>query len=122
MTTQMTPSKPASMTTSPDHPSAASLGSKASSGHPYLYVVGANGTAIIDPSNWQVIVTAPRVPPGTHDLIFDNHYPDHLGRVWSVASAEEDGSALAGVHVTDLKTLTNVKTISLGQNVAHTPG
>ena len=31
---------------------------------PYLYVVGANGTAIIDPSNWQVIVAAPRVPPG----------------------------------------------------------
>jgi YVTN family beta-propeller protein len=90
--------------------------------HPYLYVVGANGTAIIDPSNWRVIVTAPRIPPGTHDLIFDNHYPDRLGRVWSVASAEEDGSALAGVHVVDPKTLTNAKTISLGQNVAHTPG
>ena len=92
------------------------------SARPYLYVLGANGTAIIDPSNWQVIATGPRIPPGTHDLIFDNHYPDHLGRVWSVAAAEEDGSALAAVYVTDPKTLTNVKTISLGQNVAHTPG
>jgi YVTN family beta-propeller protein len=122
MSAEMKSSKPANMTKSPDHPSAASLAFEARSGHPYLYVVGANGTAIIDPSNWQVIVTAPRIPPGTHDLIFDNHYPDHLGRVWSVASAEEDGSALAAVHVVDPKTLTNAKTISLGQNVAHTPG
>jgi len=122
MATNVDSSKATSMTKSPEQPSTAPLGSQAKSGRPYLYVVGANGTAIIDPTNWQVIVTAPRIPPGTHDLIFDNHYPDHLGRVWSVAAAEEDGSSLAGVYVTDPKTLTNVKTIPLGQNVAHTPG
>src|SRR4029077_20976437 len=120
MSAERQSAEPANMTKSPDHPSAASLAFEASSGHPYLYLVGANGTAIIDPSNWQVIVTAPRISPGKHDLVFDNHYPDHLGRVWSVASAEEDGSDLAGVHVADPKTLTNVKSISLGQNVAHT--
>jgi DNA-binding beta-propeller fold protein YncE len=87
-----------------------------------LYVVGANGTAIIDPSNWRVIVIAPRIAPGTGNLIFDNHYLDQLGRVWSVASATEDGSIPASVYVTDPKTLSNAKTISLGHNVVHTPG
>lgn len=94
MSAEMKSSKPVNMAKSPDRP--------------YLYVVGANGTAIVDPTNWQVIVTAPRVSPGKHDLIFDNHYPDRLGRVWSVAAAEEDGSELAGVYVVDPKTLTNV--------------
>jgi YVTN family beta-propeller protein len=91
-------------------------------GRPYLYIVGANGTAVIDPTNWQVIVIAPRIAPGTNDLIFDNHYLDQSGRVWAVGSASEDGSVTAGVHVMDPKTLRNAKTISLGHNVVHTPG
>jgi YVTN family beta-propeller protein len=113
-------SKAAGMTRSPEQPSPASLGSKANSRRPYLYVVGPNGTAVVDPSNWQVIVVAPRIP-GTGN-VFDNHYLDPFGRVWSVGSATEDGSTPARVYVTDPKTLSNVKTISLGHNVVHTPG
>jgi hypothetical protein len=45
MATEPSSSKAASMTKSPEHSSAASLGSRANSGRPYLYVVGANGTA-----------------------------------------------------------------------------
>jgi len=120
MTTEMKSSKPASMTKLPDHPPAASLGSKASSGHPYLYVVGPNGTAIIDPSNWQVVVVAAKMP-GTGN-VFDNHYLDQKGRVWSVGSATLDGSRPARVYVTDPKTLNNVTTVDLGHNVVHTPG
>jgi DNA-binding beta-propeller fold protein YncE len=98
-------------------------GARANSGRPYLYVVGANGTAIVDPSNGHVIVTAPRIVPGRDvDLVFDNHYRDPWGRVWSVASATEDGSTPASVYVTDPKTFRNAKTIALGHNVVHTPG
>ena len=40
----------------------------------------------------------------------------------ALSSATEDGSALASVYVTDPKTVSDAKTISLGQNVVHTPG
>jgi YVTN family beta-propeller protein len=111
------------MTKWPELPSGASLGSQANSGRRYLYVVGLNGTAVIDPSNWQVIFIAPkRKTLGTGERVFDNHYLDQLSRVWSVSSATEDGSAPASVYVTDPKTLNNTETISLGHNVIHTPG
>ena len=119
MTTELKSSKDGRMK-SPEQPLAASLGSRANAGRPYLYVVGPNGTAVIDPSNWHVIVVAPRMP-GTGN-VFDNHYLDRLGRVWSVGSATEDGATPARVYVTDPKTLSNAKTISLGHNVVHTPG
>jgi YVTN family beta-propeller protein len=122
MTTEMKPSKPAGMTKSTDYFSAASLGSQTNSGRPYLYVVGGNGTAVIDPSNWHVVFVAPRVAPKTGERVFDNHYLDQVSRVWSVSSATEDGSAQASVYVTDPKTVSDAKTISLGQNVVHTPG
>lgn len=122
MATEMKSSTTRGNTKSPERSSAASLGTRAKAGRPYLYVVGGNGTAIIDPSNWQVVFVAPRVPPKTGERVFDNHYRDQVGRVWSVSSATEDGSALASVYVTDPKTVSDAKTISLGQNVVHTPG
>jgi YVTN family beta-propeller protein len=122
MTTETKSSNAASMANSPQHNPAESLGSRANSGRPYLYVVGGNGTAVIDPSNWQVVFVAPRVAPKTGERVFDNHYLDQVRRVWSVSSAPEDGSARASVYVTDPKTVSDAKTISLGQNVVHTPG
>jgi YVTN family beta-propeller protein len=99
------------------------LGSQAKAGRPYIYVVGANGTAVIDPTNWQHIVTAPGVAPGAWYLFLDNHYRDQLGRVWSQTSAiEESYSALADVYITDPKTFRNEKTIPLGYNAVHTVG
>ena len=74
------------------------------------------------PRTGRLLSSLPGSLPERATVVFDNHYPDHVGRVWSVASATEDGSALATVYVTDPKTLSNVKTISLGQNVVHTPG
>ncbi len=120
MTKEMKSSNAASMTTSPEQPSAASVGSQAKAGRPHIYVVGPNGTAIVDPSTWQVLVVAPGMP-GTGN-VFDNHYRDQLGRLWSVGSAPADGSRPARVFVTDPKTLSNVKTLFLGHNVVHTPG
>ncbi len=81
MTTEMNPSKSAGMTKSTDHFSGASIGSQANSGRPYLYVVGGNGTAVIDPSNWHVVFVAPRVAPKTGERVFDNHYLDQVSRV-----------------------------------------
>ncbi|MGH9920163.1 MAG: YncE family protein, partial [Nitrososphaerales archaeon] len=79
-------------------------------------------TAVIDPTNWQLIVVAPGVAPGTKGLLMDNHYRDQFGRLWSESQATENGSALAGVYITNPKTFRNEKTISLGQNVLNTVG
>src|ERR1700752_3410616 len=119
MHTEMKSAKTMGITKSPKLPSGASIGSQANSGRPYLYVVGGNGTAVIDPSNWHVVFVAPRVAPKTGERVFDNHYLDQARRVWSVSSATEDGSARASVYVTDPKTVSDAKTISLGQNVVH---
>jgi len=107
----------------PKEASVAAPDPKAKLGRPYIYVVGANGTAVIDPTNWQLIVVAPGVAPGAWYVFMDNHYRDQLGRVWSQSSAiEESYSALAGVYVTDPKTFRNEKTIPLGYNSVHTVG
>jgi DNA-binding beta-propeller fold protein YncE len=99
------------------------LSSQVKAGRPYIYVVGANGTAVIDPTNGQLIVVASGVAPGSWYLFMDNHYRDQLGRVWSQSSAlEESYSALADVYVTDPKTFRNEKTIPLGYNAVHTVG
>jgi DNA-binding beta-propeller fold protein YncE len=110
------------LTESPKKSSVAPLSSEAKAGHPYIYVVGSAGTAVIDPTNWQLIVIAPGVASGVKGLLMDNHYRDQFGRLWSKSSATETGSALAGVYVSDPKTLRNEKTIPLGQNVLGTPG
>src|SRR5438552_16640206 len=54
---------------------------------PYIYVVGASGTAVIDPANWQLIVIAPGIVPGPTGFLVDNHYLDQSRRLWSVSSA-----------------------------------
>ena len=111
------------LTESSKQSSAASLGSRAKAGRPHIYVVGSNGTAVIDPSNMQLIVVAPGVAPGVWYIFMDNHYRDQLGRVWSQSSAiEESYSALAGVYITDPKTFRNVERIPLGYNAVHTVG
>jgi DNA-binding beta-propeller fold protein YncE len=92
------------------------------SAHPYIYVVSADGTAVVDPVTWKLIVIAPGVAPGMQSLFMDNHYRDQFGRLWSETQATEDGSALATVYVTDPTTFRNEKTISLGQNVTQTLG
>jgi DNA-binding beta-propeller fold protein YncE len=91
-------------------------------GHPYIYVVGATGTAVIYPSNGRLIVIASGVAPREEFLLVDNHYRDEFGSLWSQTSATEDGSIPAAVYVTDPKTFRNEKTIPLGQNAVHTPG
>jgi DNA-binding beta-propeller fold protein YncE len=111
------------MDESPKQSSVGPLSSRAKAGHAYIYVVGANGTAVIDPTNWQLIVNASGVVPGVWYIFMDNHYRDQLGRLWSQSSAiEESYSALAGVYVTDPKTFRNEKTIPLGYNAVHTVG
>jgi DNA-binding beta-propeller fold protein YncE len=111
------------LTESSNQSSVASLSSRAKAGRPYIYVVGANGTAVIDPTNFQHIVTAPGVAPGAWYIFMDNHYRDQFGRLWGQSSAlEESYSALAGVYITDPKTFRNEKTISLGYNAVHTVG
>ena len=110
------------VTESSKQSSAASLGSRAKAGRPYIYVVGANGTAVIDPSSMQLIVVAPGVAPGVWYIFMDNHYRDQSGRLWSQSSATEDSSALAGVYITDPKTFRNVERIPLGYNAVHTVG
>jgi len=104
-------------------------GARAKSGRPYLYIVGANGTAIVDPSNGHVIVTAPRIVPGRDgDLIFDNHYRDPLeskptlngyitpdpGGTYLYASVE------TGLQVIDVSSFRVVETIRIG-GVVGTP-
>jgi len=110
------------LTESSRRSSVASLSSRAKAGHPYIYVVGAEGTAVIDPATWQLIVIAAGVAPGARGLLMDNHYRDQLGRLWSRSSATEDGSAAAGVYVSDPKTFRNAKTIRLGHNNVETVG
>jgi DNA-binding beta-propeller fold protein YncE len=110
------------LTESSRRSSVASLGSRAKAGHPYIYIVGAAGTAVIDPTNWQLIVVAAGVAPGVNGLLMDNHYRDQLGRLWSQSGATEDGSAQAGVYVSDPKSFRNEKTIPLGHNAVHTVG
>src|SRR5437588_11176499 len=52
-------------------------------GHPYIYVIGATGTAVIDPANWQLIVIALGIVPGQTGFLVDNHYLDQSSRLWS---------------------------------------
>lgn len=110
------------MTESSKQSSVASLSSQVKKGHAYIYVVGANGTAVIDPSNWQLIVIGSGVASGAWYIFMDNHYRDQFGRLWSQSSATEDGSAMAGVYITDPKNLRNGERIPLGYNVVHTVG
>jgi len=100
----------------------ASTSSRTKAGHPYIYVVGAEGTAVIDPTTWQLIVVAAGVAPGVKGLLMDNHYRDQLGRLWSRSTANDDGSASAGVYVSDPKTFRNEKTIRLGHHNVETVG
>jgi len=58
-------------------------------GHPYIYVIGATGTAVIDPANWQLIVIALGIVPGPTGFLVDNHYLDQSSRLWSVASGTQ---------------------------------
>jgi hypothetical protein len=112
------------VTESADQPSVAALSSqeKEKAAHPYIYIVSADATAVVDPTNWQLIVVASGVAPGMKGLLMENHYRDQSGRLWSESQATADGSALAGVYVTDPKTFRNEKTIPLGQNVLNTVG
>jgi YVTN family beta-propeller protein len=115
------------LTASSKQPSAASLRSRAKAGHPYIYVVGANGTAVIDPSSWQLITIAPGIALGPTGFLVDNHYRDQSGRLWSVLSATQpvmpwEAPAMGLVSVWDGKTFRNEKTIDLGQNVVNTVG
>src|SRR5438128_243145 len=57
--------------------------------HPYIYVVGAKGTAVIDPTNWKLIVLAAGIVPGPTGFLVDNHYLDQFRRLWSVSSATQ---------------------------------
>jgi len=96
-------------------------------GHPYIYVVGATGTAVIDPISWQLIVIAPGIVPGPTGFLVDNHYLDQSRRLWSVSSATRpvmpwEAPAQGGVYVWDARTFRNEKTIGLGQNVVNTVG
>jgi hypothetical protein len=58
-------------------------------GHPYIYVVGATGTAVIDPTDWQLLVIASGIVPGPTGFLVDNHYLDQFHRLWSVSSATQ---------------------------------
>ena len=96
-------------------------------GHPYIYVVGATGTAVIDPTNWQLIVIAPGIVPGPTGFLVDNHYLDQLNRMWSVSSATHpvmpwEASVPGSVSVWDAKSFRNENTIGLEQNVVNTVG
>src|SRR2546428_400284 len=98
-----------------------------SGGRPYIYVIGAAGTAVIDPSNWQLIVIAPGIVPGPTGFLVDNHYRDQFHRLWSVSSATQpvmpwEESAPGDVSVWDAKSFRNENTIGLGQNVVNTVG
>jgi YVTN family beta-propeller protein len=111
----------------PKQAAATSLSSQAKSGHPYIYVVGVNGTAVIDPTNWQLIVIAPGMMPGPTGLLVDNHYLDQFGRLWSVLSGTQpvfpwQEPAPGRVFVWDAKSFRNENTIGLGQNVVNTVG
>lgn len=115
------------MTESSKQSPAASLSFQARAGHSYIYVIGAAGTVVIDPTNWQLIVVAPGILPGHTGFLVDNHYRDQSGRLWSVASAAPpvmpwEEWALGGVSVWDAKTFRNEKMIGLGQNVVNTVG
>src|SRR5579864_6195003 len=97
---------------------AEALSSRARGAHPYIYVVGATGTAVIDPTNWQLIVIAPGITPGETGFLVDNHYRDQFGRLWSVFSATQhlfpwEAPSMGGVSVWDAKTFRNEKTIDL---------
>jgi YVTN family beta-propeller protein len=101
--------------------------SQMKSGHPYIYVVGAMGTAVIDPSNWQLIAIAPGITPGETGFLVDNHYRDRFGRLWSASSATQQlfpwqAPTMGGVSVWDAKSFRNEKTIDAGQNVVNTVG
>jgi len=98
-----------------------------SGGRPYIYVVGATGTAVIDPANWQLIVIAPGIAPGPTGFLVDNHYLDQSRRLWSVASGTQpimpwEAPALGRLSVWDSKTFRNENTVVLGQNVVNTVG
>src|SRR5437660_997050 len=98
-----------------------------SGGRPYIYVVGASGTAVIDPTNWQLIVIAPGIVPGPTGFLVDNHYLDQSRRLWSVSSGTQpvmpwEEPALGRVSVWDAKSFRNEKMIGLGQNVVNTVG
>src|ERR1700758_5808929 len=85
-------------------------------GHSYIYVIGATGTAIIDPSNWELIAIASGITPGETGFLVDNHYRDKSGRIWSVFSATEQlfpwqAPATGGISVWDAKSFRNEKII-----------
>src|SRR2546427_2999032 len=111
----------------PKQSAVASLGSQTKPGRPYIFVIGATGTAVIDPTNWELIVIAPGIMPGHTGFLVDNHYRDRFDRLWSVASATQpvmpwDTSIPGTVSVWDAKTFRNQYTIELGENVVNTVG
>src|SRR6266571_40143 len=98
-----------------------------SGGHPYIFVIGATATAVIDPANWQLIVIATGIVPGPTGFLVDNHYLDQSRRLWSVSSATQpvmpwEAPAMGRVSVWDARSFRNEKTIGLGQNVVNTVG
>ena len=111
----------------PKQSSVAAPVSKVKLGRPYIYVIGATGTAVIDPTNWQLIVIAPGIVPGPTGFLVDNHYLDQSRRLWSVSSGTQpvmpwEEPAMGRVSVWDGKSFRNEKTIDLGQNVVNTVG
>jgi DNA-binding beta-propeller fold protein YncE len=101
--------------------------SKMMARHPFIYVIGGIGTAVIDPVNWQFVVTAPGIEHGLTGFLVDNHYRDSQGRLWSGHYGKQpfmpwDVSSQGHASVWDPMTFANKKTIPLGQNVVNTAG
>src|SRR5256885_15995262 len=58
-------------------------------GRPYIYVVGATGTAVIDPANWQLIVIPPGIVSGATGFLVVNYHFHQSCRLWSVFSGHQ---------------------------------
>jgi DNA-binding beta-propeller fold protein YncE len=89
----------------------AQLNQQIKAGHPYIYIFSATGTAVVDPSNWQLVIVTGGVPGS-----FDNHYRDQLGRFWT------NGNNPAAAYTIEPKTFKTLNTISLGNNILNNIG
>ena len=115
------------MVESPKKSSAVSPIAEMKAGHPYIYVIGSIGTAVIDATSLQLVVVAPGIVAGPTGFLVDNHYRDRQGRLWSSSSAflplmPWEVPYQGRVSVWDALTLRNEKTIGLGPNVVNTVG
>lgn len=115
------------MVESPKQSSVVSPRSETKAGHPYIYVIGSIGTAVIDATSLQLVVVAPGIVAGPTGFLVDNHYRDRQGRLWSSSSAflplmPWEVPYQGRVSVWDALTLRNEKTIGLGPNVVNTVG